>query len=115
MMIVTTTAEQTRFNKRNHGFSLKAANAPVSPLPAPCSTKRRRRIPEAPFLTASSRCLGELPGRDYDGPVREYSGLLPTEARERRREISGIHAHLPIRSTTCGHSYELRSSRGASP
>src|SRR5450432_1517334 len=83
MMIVSTIAEQTRFSKRNHGFSLKAANAPVSPLPAaPCSTKRRRRIPEAPFLRVAR--LDELRGCSYDGSIRDYSGLLPAYASEGR-------------------------------
>src|SRR5689334_20194393 len=79
MMIVNTIAEQTRFNRRNHGFSLNAANAPVSPPPvAPCSTRRRRRIPEAPFLTlASSRCLGELPGRVTTVRFANIAGYFP--------------------------------------
>src|SRR5258706_13636657 len=100
MMIVTTIAEQTRFNRRNHGFSLNAANAPVSLLPAaPCSTNRRRRIPEAPFPTCSARGTawkrlrrfgsswlrryGELRrGREYDASVSDYSGLARVEANE---------------------------------
>src|SRR6185295_5633108 len=100
MMIVTTIAEQTRFNRRNHGFSLNAANAPVSLLPAaPCSTNRRRRIPEAPFPTCSARgtawkrirrfrsllCYVALRrGREYDASVSDYSGLAHAEASEPR-------------------------------
>jgi hypothetical protein len=76
MMIVTTTAEQTRFRRRNHGFSLNAANIPVSPLlAAPCSTKRRRCILEAPFLTL--RSTRYVPIRaTFGGSVRDYSGVV---------------------------------------
>src|SRR5262245_24319511 len=88
MMIVTTIAEQTRFNRRNHGFSLNAANAPVSLLPAaPCSTNRRRRIPEAPFQRARLEVR-----REYDRSVflRLYGAEENTTLRS--RTIAGSHS-----------------------
>src|SRR5713101_6207278 len=95
MMMVTTIAEQTRFNRRNQGFSLNAANAPVSVLPAaPCSTKRRRRIPEAPFLRVARL---DVRGWNYDGSVRDYSGLVPAYARE-ARALPRVSAALDLKA-----------------